>query len=268
MANQMRVLQHQQLSPEAYQVAGAYQLGIPQEEFKIRYTPKLIISGSIVLALGIFFGIATFAILQDGSGTETMFILLPFTLLFLIIGAYSLLKPALYSSRRVYLCSNGFAYTHGGKTDIYPWQHIDAMWQQVTRRYYNGIYTGTTHKYTIRRSDGAQLILNDIFPDVELIGNRIAQEITRCLLPRAITSYNAGQTITFGKLSVNMQGVSNGREMLPWNQIKGINVNRGIVSVKKEGKILNWSTVQVAHVPNIFVFMALVNYILKGLNRQ
>jgi hypothetical protein len=40
-------------------------------------------------------------------------------------------------------------------------------------------------------------------------------------------------------------------------------VNRGVVTVKKEGKWLSWSTIRAATVPNLFVFMALVNYVLK-----
>lgn len=35
MAQQMRVLQHEQLPAEALQLAGAYQLGTPQREYKV-----------------------------------------------------------------------------------------------------------------------------------------------------------------------------------------------------------------------------------------
>ena len=46
--------------------------------------------------------------------------------------------------------------------------------------------------------------------------------------------------------------------------MKGIQVNLGRVMVRKEGKLLNWSNVPVAKIPNIFVFMALLDYIVNG----
>jgi hypothetical protein len=52
--------------------------------------------------------------------------------------------------------------------------------------------------------------------------------------------------------------------LLPWSQIKELRLNRGFVMVRKEGKWLTWSTVRVAEVPNIFVFMALVEHVLQS----
>lgn len=59
--------------------------------------------------------------------------------------------------------------------------------------------------------------------------------------------------------------MSNGKELLPWHQIKEIKVNRGFISVKKEGNNwLTWKTVQVSKIPNVNVFMALVDYIVNS----
>jgi hypothetical protein len=66
-------------------------------------------------------------------------------------------------------------------------------------------------------------------------------------------------------LSVSQQGLSNGKEMLPWSDIKGIKLDKGVIAVSKQGKWLNWTTTSVAQTPNIFVFTALVDSII-GLN--
>lgn len=79
-----------------------------------------------------------------------------------------------------------------------------------------------------------------------------------------LSAGRAGSTITFGPLSVSQQGVSNGKELLPWYQIKGIEIQRGTVMVKKEGKRLNWSSVRVPQIPNFFVFNALVDHVITA----
>jgi len=90
--------------------------------------------------------------------------------------------------------------------------------------------------------------------------------VTRVRLPEAIAAFKAGSTVTFGPLSVSMQGVSNSKELITWDQIKEFRVNNGTVIVKKEGKWLSWSSIQAANIPNFFIFLAMVNAIMKKTN--
>ena len=263
MAQQMQV-QQAQISPEAFQLAGTYQLGTPTADYKAALTRKSYVLMVVLLIMAVLFGFIAF---QDNSGTTdsgSMVILLIVALCAFAGFLWTALYPIIFRSWHVYVCTEGFVFTRGSKVDACQWNQIESMWQQVTRRYVNGVYTGTDHRYTVRRNDGFEMVFNDRFSKVETLGNTISQEVTRRLFPRVIEAYNAGNTVTFGPLSVSKQGVSNGKELLSWNQIKGIGVNRGIVTVKKEGKLLNWSSVQVAKVPNIFLFMALVNSIISG----
>ncbi len=50
---------------------------------------------------------------------------------------------------------------------VIRWDQVEAVWQAVTRRYYNGIYTGTTHLYTVRRWDRTKTVFNDQIKNVE-----------------------------------------------------------------------------------------------------
>jgi len=259
MAQPMRVLQHQQLSPEAEQFAGAYGLGRAQTEYKVGIKKSMLVWIVLGIILGGIFAAMTFSYTDPSA--KIVFILV--ALLFFGIAVYGALTPTIYRSWRVYVCTNGFISKRGSKVEVFPWEQIESMWQAVTKHYTNGIYTGTSHKYTVRRKDGVKVIFNDKFARVEEMGNTLSRAITNYLLPQVISAYNAGNTITFGPLSISMQGVSNGRELLPWGQVKEMGVNRGVVTVKKEGKWLSWSTIRAATVPNLFVFMALVNYVLK-----
>lgn len=258
----MRVLTHQQASPEAEQLAAMYQLGTPQSEYRVRLKRSEIIYGILAFVVGAIFLLAAFA----GDDSSTLIIFLVLALAFVAMGLAVILTPIFRHSWRVYVCSDGFAFVRGGRVDAFRWDQIEAMWQAITRRYSYGVYVGATHKYTVRRKDGVQVVFNDRFAQVEDLGNALSRAITDVVFPQVLAAYNAGQTITFGSLSIGLQGVSNGRETLPWNQIKEIGVNRGVISVRREGKWLSWSTIYASRVPNLFVFLALVNYVLK--NRQ
>ena len=254
------------------QLAGAYQLGALREEYRFKIV-RTLIGGLIALALGV--GAIAFIFISEHLSLATMdfsdvdtgggfWAFIIFGLLFLTYGIWSCVSLIQNYDVRVAVCEQGLLRTKKGQVEVVRWDQVNAFWQAVTKRYTNVIYTGTTHIYTLRRSDGVVYKFNDTLNKVEALGNSIQREVTRVLLPRFIYAYNAGSTLTFGPLSINQQGISNSKEMLPWSQVKDLQVKRGIVSVKKEGKWLNWSTVGVARIPNFYVFMALVDYVSKG----
>ena len=261
-----------QTTADVQQLASAYQLGAPKEEYRFKIM-RTLIGGLLLLAFGVA-AIAFIVISEqislttmdfsavDTSGDFWVFVIIGLVLL--ACGASSLISLFLHFDMRVIICEQGLVRTKKGQTDIVRWEHVDAFWQAVTKRYMNGIYTGTTHNYTFRRSDGVVFKFNDTINKVEALGNAIQREVTHVLLPRYIYAYNMGSTVTFGPLSINQQGISNSKEMLPWSSVKDLQVRRGMVSVKKEGKWFNWSTVGVARIPNFYVFMALVDYASKG----
>lgn len=250
-----------QLPAEIQNVANMYQLGNPVAEYQGGFTRRAI--GAIVGATiftALFGFIWIFAANDDTGGGSIVFAL--FVLAGLAFMAWAIINPIVSSSWHVYVFNQGFVFSKGGQPDILRWAEIRAMWQQVTRHYTNGIYTGTTHKYTVERADGHRVVLNDRIKKVEELGNVLSQQITNTMWPHMLAAYNAGNVISFGPLSVSQQGLSNGRELLPWTSIKEVGVQRGYVSVRKEGKWFNWSTVAVANIPNFFVFLALTRYVL------
>ncbi len=261
-----------QTTADTYQLAGAYQLGAPREEYRFKIV-RTLVGGLFLLALGV--GSIAFIFITEQLSLATMdfsaidtggdfWLFVIVGLVLLACGVVSLISLLLNFDMRVIIYEQGLMRTKKGQTDVVRWEHVDAFWQAVTKRYMNGIYTGTTHIYTLRRSDGVVFKFNDTINKVEALGNTLQREVTRVLLPRFIYAYNAGSTVTFGPLSINQQGISNSKEMIPWSQVKDLQVRKGIVSVKKEGKWFNWSTVGVARIPNFYVFMALVDYASKG----
>ena len=252
-------------SVKAEQLAATYQLGTPQQEYGVQYTRMTLACGIIALILAICLGFFAYTMLtspRNINDTNNALFMIGLSVAFLLAALYCLLYPLIYRSWHVYVYSEGFAFSRGGKIDAFRWDQIDCMWQRITKRYMNGIYIGTQYKYTIRGLNNKQVVLNDRITNVGSLGTIISDMVTRVKLPQVIAAFRDGHTITFGQLSVNLQGVSNSKELISWNEIKEIAVNRGIVTVRKEGKWLSWSSVQVAHIPNFFIFLALVNTIM------
>lgn len=197
---------------------------------------------------------------ESGPGFELIFG--PF---FIVLGGYMLYRAYVNAGKNVRVYAGGLVSTTRRGSDSFRWDQISATWQQVTRHTTNGIPSGTTHIYTIQREDGRKAIFNDALSHVEQLGKTIQQQTFQHLFPRAVTSYMAGESLNFGKLTINQQGVSNGKELIPWGDVKQVQLNQGVISISKQGRWFKWSNVTVAQTPNVFVFLQLVSHI-KGLN--
>ena len=180
-------------------------------------------------------------------------------MIFLVIGY-------LQSRQRIEIFEQGLTYVKGGATRVIRWEDIESVRQQVVRQHVYFIPIATLHTYTIRTIQGETLKLHNSIGKVGRLGALIQGETFKRLMPRAIETYNGGGTLQYGKLSISQAGIGNGKETVPWAQVKGVQVSNGYIAVKKEGKWLTWANVAVAQTPNFFVFLALVDRIvgLKG----
>lgn len=257
------------MSPEIYQSASAYQLGLqPDTVYRVTSGRKRIITGIVLIIFSALLAFASVGILSESSTSSDNTV---GGLLLAIGGAgliacalYCFLYGTIYKNWCVYVFEHGFLYKKGNEAvQPFRWDQIEAVWYQVTRHYTNGVYTGTTHRYKVRRRDSYEIVLNDRFTKVGQLGETINNQVTKTLLPQVVAAYNAGQTITFGPLSVNRQGLTNilGK-LLPWSEITGIDTQSGYIAVRQAGKWLKWSNQPVARIPNAFVFLALVKSLL------
>lgn len=255
----------QPLTPDAYQVMVMYHLGMPTAEYRTKFTTKK----GFTIAILFFAGLSALIMAILGSSSlllSAIIAVLLLAALFLGDGIWLIVDVVRSCDIHVYSCPGGLLYQHSGKTEAIRWDQVESYWRRVASYYRYGIYTGTTHRYRLRRSDGATFKFNDDIHNVEALGKTITSETTRALWPRYMAAYQAGQTLSFGKITLNWQGVSKGKQGLPWSQVKELQVNQGgFVSLKKEGNRQgNWSLAHVSVIPNVEVFIALVNYVLTS----
>jgi hypothetical protein len=241
-----------QLPPEVAQQAGSYQLGEMNAVFRPTLTNPLTIIGLTIVAL-IADILLTVVIYNVGYIVYVLVVLPVIIIIYCIRGLMT-------CNLRVYLFQNGFIHAKGSRLDVVRWDQVRYIWQRITRSRYGN----TTHHYKIERNDGATFTLNSMLKNVGILGQNIQQAVTQVHLPQAIAAYNAGNAIPFGPLSISLQGLSNGREVLPWNQQQNLLLNRGYLLARRQGTSRNWAKVAVSRIPNYLVFIKLANYARTG----
>jgi len=235
--------------PQAiYKQASTYQLGELTRTFKpIISNPLLIIAivlGGIILDIIVLAAIAYF--------TGFVFYILLF---FPLMVAFWAVRALRTFNVRCYVFKNGFIYARGRKYRVVRWDQIVAVFQKHTAGRYS-----SSHTYIVRVQEGREIQIGDAVNRVIDLGTMIQREVTKLLLPRAIASYKNGEALSFGKVNVNRQGVNNGKEMIPWDQIDAIEVRSGLIVVQKYGRVMKWSTVREHETPNVYILQNLVDY--------
>ena len=234
----------------------AYQLGNPRGEYKPAITTWLNVILGGAIAAGALFGIVS--VLGEGKSASPLVVLSILLLIGIGVAYFGFSR----SRVRVQVFDQGLMYTRGSTTQAWRWEEIAFVWQQITRVHVQGIPAGTRYVYTIQHRDGQKIVLNNGISKIKALGEMVQSETFTRLMPLAIAAYNNGEALQFGKLTISQQGIGNSKEIVPWAQVKGVEVNQGYVAVKREGKWLRWANIPVAGVPNFFIFMALVDQII------
>lgn len=142
------------------------------------------------------------------------------------------------------------------RISAFRWEQMSVL-QNITRHYRNGVYTGTTYRYTLNDGRGDPIVIGGAFANPEQWGPMIQESVTRAQLPAAVDAILRGETLRFGDIDINGGGLAVGRKSVSWNQIEKIEIKQGFVSVRVAGKWLSLTTRAVSQIPNFFVFLTL-----------
>jgi hypothetical protein len=188
-------------------------------------------------------------------------------------------------SLRFLVFSWGVSWIDGAEEISARWDQVTQLWREITRHYANGSPTYTDYRYTLRLADGRFRSVRGALParrarasgavrlrpapgattlvTIEQLGRLLESGVTRAQLPKAMDLFNAGQTVAFGPLAVSPSGIAAGGRSLPWSEIEGVQTRKGVVSVRKSGKLRAWKRAQVSQIPNYLVFDAMVRANLR-----
>ncbi|HTK06767.1 MAG TPA: DUF6585 family protein [Ktedonobacteraceae bacterium] len=178
-------------------------------------------------------------------------------LIWLFVGCWTLFAPFFLPRLTVYICEKGLLYVNR-KIEAIPWRKIERVWK-VNRRALNR--AGQT-LYMIRRNDGQLFEIGPHLLNSEVLGERVVQEVTRYLLPRAMAAYTRGETVLFDEIALSERGVMlrEGRRKLSWSEFARLTINEKQLEWYTHGDLQPWAILPLGAVPNVEIVRRLVAY--------
>src|SRR6266487_2455636 len=182
--------------PSIEQTAAQYQLGLfqtvyePGKEVWLYRLPgffALLVGGAILY----YFFHAYDAIFSGWPGWQMIFVPLIGSG-WIGVGLWVLLAPWISPEQRVFVFQEGLIY-RTRKLEVIRWDQMERFWKNI----HFDKKMRKISSYIIRRSDRAFFVFAHDLINIEKLGMVLEEELTRRLLPRAITAYNAGDPVLF-----------------------------------------------------------------------
>jgi len=164
-----------------------------------------------------------------------------------------------YRSRgtRVLLFPRGLVRLQHGAAAVCRWEDV----QKVTHEMNTGSREKKLvprHRFVVACRDGTTLDFQHI-PKTRELGERIQEATLKHLMPLALQVYQTGKPVKFGPLTVSREGVGNGKETVPWVDVKDVQIDKhGQLVFTTQGRWLSFAKVPVEEIPNVHVLLALV----------
>ncbi|WP_220205903.1 DUF6585 family protein [Reticulibacter mediterranei] len=121
--------------------------------------------------------------------------------------------------------------------------------------------------YTITRDDGLKAKFGTLslgHPAEDDLGREITDGALPYQLKRAQEDLNAGKDVSFGKITLNAQGIKVMSHWRPWNEIEKIFLEDGMLFVLKHGELkLLGLSVAVIVIPDVYTLLLLAEYARK-----
>jgi len=159
---------------------------------------------------------------------------------------------------------SGLAYRDRQGLHSWRWDEINSMTSAVTKHYTNGIYTGTTHIYTLIKKDGEKFVLNDTIGKIEELAATISKNIFPLLYEEYAQAYNQEKVCLFGPVKLSKaDGIQIGKKVYPWNEVEQVAIQKGVLSVKKKGG--GWfsgASATASSIPNLQVMLSIIDQVV------
>lgn len=256
--------------PEAFNTA--FGMGAPKGYYPIKNANRV---GNLV-AFFIFMGGAVLLFLyglydtyvayqRHGPAVIDDHLVAPLVIAAILFGLGLLSGWGAYNNwnKGVAVYDNGFAARDRKGVRTWMWTDVISYSAAVTRHYTNGIYTGTTHVYTVFNKQNEKLSFADMYKGVEELGKAIENATFPARYERARQLYNSGQTVAFGPVAISKAGIVIGKKTYPWTEVKEVSIHQGILKVsKKDGGWFSGASASAPSIPNLRVLLSIIDQVV------
>ena len=174
--------------------------------------------------------------------------------IYLILRSYGL-QIAVYE--------NGIRRTQGKQSQSWRWEDFSAMRVAdktlVMRKHGVPVYETNTYTCRLLIADKTALKIDKDLQKCREIGKLITQKTTPIFFERNYKAHRNGDTVYYGKVAVNRDGIRDGRRSIAWDEIVAWNVDNGTLIIQKPGR--GKFRLHVLDMPNAYVLMAMIEKI-------
>ena len=161
------------------------------------------------------------------------------------------------------LYQDGFVFKDHKGTQTWTWLEVNSMLTAIIRHYTNGIYSGTTHVYTIVSKNGRKLELRDSLSNVEQMARIIEEKTFPGLYAQDFQVFTSGKTLSYGIVDINRKGIQVRKTEYTWDQIEQIDLIQGVLQItKKDAGFFKTTRLPVASIPNIRVLISILEQVI------
>jgi hypothetical protein len=243
------------------------ELGKPLAEFAVtggRFLRSLILAPILfLLGWAVIVGMAFVAAQKLRGSIGKLFVVG----IVMVVGAVVMVIRALRNrGLRVLIFPEGLVRFQGEQTKTFFWDQVVSVCRHNTKSNWHHGALGSL-VYAVELASGETLRFDDYLPDLKRLGEMIEQRTLPYLLPLAQAALDAGETVAFGSVRVNQEGITHKKQTLPWNQVKSIEIADAL-KIKRHNKWAAWCTLPTAEVQNSHVLRAIADRALGTTEQQ
>lgn len=255
---------------EALVLGSEYKLGNHKATYRAAFFPgSKFVQISILLGIPLFWLIFIIILIPF---LENKVILMGVTIL-LAIGVLLLeCRLIFYRNRKLRVFVYEFGLIHQDirsfRTMIY-WQNVQSFWYttESTLTDGEGGHSSTRSIYHVSCTDGISLRLDDTFAKLDHLAKSIAEEIARPLYSAVLNTYQIGQSVPLGPVTVTHEGLFSGSKRFLWSEVQSIHVSEGYMVIRKQGQRSYWISAMI-ELPQAKMLWMLVMHVKSESARQ
>ena len=155
----------------------------------------------------------------------------------------------------VLICTDGcLAITRTQRVHTVRWDGVSTFWER-------------RNSAKIVCENGTQLTISYQWPNGIAVRDLIYGKVFRHIRARAMSAYEAGEPVTFGKFTVSQVGISTSTRLFPWNGVRECEYREdGVALIGNDDRYLDLISFRM--LPNAVVFVSLVNALAKSHSAQ
>lgn len=181
---------------------------------------------------------------------------------FASLGIFGLILTWRSRGFRISLHSSGMVYRRGRREETLLWDQIKRVHTSAVSYGFSSLAWGAQTTLKLYTNDGRQFRLTHALTDMSSLAETIKHQVFPGLLEAYRRSYNQGDALSFGPLSLTGTGVQRQDQVLPWDKLGRVSLGRGVLLLEpNDGDRGDRIRIPAHRVPNIEICAQLIEHL-------